>query len=178
MLATLVAENHEEFGTLVAIPIVNQWGSQPAGHAYEAFGRALTRRADGRTMTAEAKRTGVTYVDDRVQFGARNVLEAEIENFTQDARATIGVLAVNDAKTVLSTAFDTIGWRFKTIARTIAPSPCAARGWRTPSIACRRSGATSGWMNPTWAYGAQATSQAIRGNSVRLRPCLWLRRLR
>ena len=30
MLATLVAENHEEFGTLVAIPIVNQWGSQPA----------------------------------------------------------------------------------------------------------------------------------------------------
>ena len=114
MLATLIAENHPEFGTLVAIPVANQWGSQPAGHAYEAIGRALTRKADVRTDVA-TKRTGVTYVDDRVQFGPRPLLEVEIEAFSADAR---GVL-----KKILSTAFDTIGWRFNTIEGTVAPSP-------------------------------------------------------
>ena len=104
--------------------MVNQWGSQPDEHAYEAIGRVLTRRADVRTVIA-TKRTGVTYVDDRVHFGPRHLLEAEIEAFSADARGVLGPTAVNDAKTILSTAFDTIRWRFNTIEGTVAPSPWA-----------------------------------------------------
>ena len=93
-------------------------------HAYEAIGRALTRRADARTVVA-TKRTGVTCVDDRVQFGSRPLLEAEIVAFSTDARGVLGPTAVNDAKTILSTPFDTIGWRFNTVEGTVAPSPPA-----------------------------------------------------
>ena len=77
-----------------------------------------------RTIVA-TKRTGVTYVDDRVQFGPRQTLEAEIEAFSSDARGALGPTAVNDAKTILSTSFDTIGWRFNTIEGTVTPSPRA-----------------------------------------------------
>ena len=107
---------------MVAIPIVNQWGSQPAGHAYEVPGRALTRRANSRTAV-NGSPTGVTYVDNRLQFGAKHILEPEIAAFTADARAAFGDTAVNAEKTVLSTSFDTIGWRFNTIEGTVAPSP-------------------------------------------------------
>ena len=41
------------------------------------------------------------------------------------ARAAFGDTAVNAGKTVLSTSFDTIGWRFNTIEGTVAPSPRA-----------------------------------------------------
>jgi hypothetical protein len=123
-LATLVSDDHPEFGSLVSIPIVNQWGSQPAGHAYEIPGRALTRRADARTAV-QGHRTGVTYVDDRIQFGPKHVLESEIDAFSADAREALGSSAVNAAKTTLSTAFDTIGWRFNTIEGTVSPSPRA-----------------------------------------------------
>ena len=61
-----------------------------------------------RTVVA-TKRTGVTYVDDRVQFGSRHTLEAEIEAFSSDARGALGPTAINDSKTILSTAFNTIG---------------------------------------------------------------------
>ena len=91
---------------------------------YETFERALTRRADARTAV-DTKPTGVTYVDDRVQFGARLRLEDEIEKFSSDACGTLGPTAVNHAKTVLSTCFDTIGWRFNTIEGTVSPSPRA-----------------------------------------------------
>ena len=124
MLATLVAVDHPRYGTLVSIPIVNQWGAQIAGHAYEVLGRALTRRADARTAT-EHGRTGVTYVDDRVQFGSRQVIMDEVDNFAADARAAMGDAAINDAKTVTSTRLDTIGWRCDTIQATVAPSPRA-----------------------------------------------------
>ena len=124
MLATLVAIDHPVYGTLVSIPIVNQWGAQIAGHAYEVLGRALSRRADARTATTQGL-TGVTYVDDRIQFGSRQVIMDEVERFAKDARAAMGDAAINDAKTVTSTRLDTIGWRCDTIQATVAPSPRA-----------------------------------------------------
>ena len=42
-----------------------------------------------------------------------------------DARAALGHDAVNDVKTIVSTRFDTIGWRCNTVAFTISPSPRA-----------------------------------------------------
>ena len=124
MLATLMTVDHPKYGTLVSIPIVNQWGAQIAGHAYEVLGRALSRRADARTAT-EQGRTGVTYVDDRIQFGSRQLIMAEVDDFSTDARAAMGIAVINDTKTVTSTRLDTIGWRCDTIRATVSPSPRA-----------------------------------------------------
>ena len=50
------------------------------------------------------------------------MLEAEIAAFSADACAALGPTAVNTDETVLSTAFDTIGWRFNIVEGTVAPS--------------------------------------------------------
>jgi hypothetical protein len=47
-----------------ALPLVYQWGHQPAGHAYEVLGPALKRLSDARTADPEGNPTGDTYVDD------------------------------------------------------------------------------------------------------------------
>ena len=125
LLATLLVTDHPRWGTLVALPLVNQWGHQCAGHAFEVISRALTRRASARTNTPDGRPTGDTYVDDRMQFGSRELVVREAADLATDARAALGHDAVNDAKTVISTRFDTIGWRCNTIAFTIAPSPRA-----------------------------------------------------
>jgi hypothetical protein len=49
----------------------------------------------------------------------------EAAALTADARAALGHDAVNEAKTVISTRFDAIGWRCNTIAYTVSPSPRA-----------------------------------------------------
>jgi len=64
LLATVVLTNHPRWGTLVALPLVNQWCHQSAGHAYEVIGRALKRRSDARTADPEGNPTGDTYVYD------------------------------------------------------------------------------------------------------------------
>jgi hypothetical protein len=76
-------------------------------------------------MAVDGERTGVTYVDDRIQFGSKQRVETEVDNFSADAREALGPTAVNAAKTIISTAFDAIGWRFNTIDGTVAPSPRA-----------------------------------------------------
>jgi hypothetical protein len=60
-----------------------------------------------------------------MQFGSHALVLREAEAFSADARAALGHDAVNDAKTIVSTRFDTIGWRCNTIAFTISPSPRA-----------------------------------------------------
>jgi hypothetical protein len=119
LLATLLVTDHPRWGRIVSLPLVNQWGHQSAGHAFEVPSRALTRRAAVRTNAPDGRPTGDTYVDDRMQFGSREFVIREAESFSADARAALGHDAVNDAKTIVSTRFDTIGWRCNTIAFTI-----------------------------------------------------------
>ena len=126
LLATLLVTDHPKWGTLVALPLVNQWGHQCAGHAFEIISCALTRRAAARTNAPDGRPTGDTYVDDRMRFGSRELVERKAADIAADARAALGQDAVNDAKTIISTKFDTIGWRCNTVAFTLAPSPRAA----------------------------------------------------
>ena len=125
LLATLLVTDHPRWGAIVALPLVNQWGHQCAGHAFEVLSRALTRRAAARTNAPDGRPTGDTYVDDRMQFGSRALVEREAVALSDDARAALGHDAVNDAKTIISTRFDTIGWRCNTVAFTVSPSPRA-----------------------------------------------------
>ena len=61
-----------------------------------------------------------------MRFGSRELVEREAADLAADARAALGHDAVNDAKKIISTRFDTIlGWRCNTVAFTIAPSPRA-----------------------------------------------------
>ena len=69
--------------------------------------------------------TGDTYVDDRMQFGSRELVEREAADLAADAHAALGHDAANDAKTMISTRFDTIVWRCNTVAFAIASSPRA-----------------------------------------------------
>ena len=87
ILATVVLTNHAKWGTLIAVPLVNQWGHQAAGHAYEVIGRALKRLSDARTSDPDGNPTGDTYVDDRMQFGARELVTKEAEMVAEDARS-------------------------------------------------------------------------------------------
>ena len=50
LLAVLVCNDHPEFGTVVAIPLVNQWGAQGAGYIFEGLSRNLLRRSQTRMM--------------------------------------------------------------------------------------------------------------------------------
>ena len=125
LLATVVLTNHPKWGTIVSLPLVNQWGHQGAGHAYEVIARALKRRADSRTADPQGTPTGDTYVDDRMQFGSQELVVLEATRVAEDARAALGADAVNENKTIISTRLDMIGWRCNTIAFTISPSPRA-----------------------------------------------------
>ena len=83
------------------------------------------RRSDARTADSEGNPTGDTYVDDRMQFGSHELVVNEATLVADDTRAALGADAVNEAKTVISTRLDMIGWRCNTIAFTVSPSPRA-----------------------------------------------------
>jgi hypothetical protein len=121
MFATAVS-SHPKHGMLIAIPLVNQWGSQTAGFAYEVPARAITAKARERTDTAHGKATGSTYVDDRVQFGTEDQIMNESKSYADTARALLGDDAVNDSKTLYGQVIDAIGWRCDTRTMVIAPS--------------------------------------------------------
>ena len=121
LFATVVSI-HPEYGMLIAIPLVNQWGSQSAGFAYEVPARAMTEKANERTATTNGRPTGSTYVDDRVQFGTHDQIVGEATSYSCTARALLGDDAVNDNKTLIGQTIDAIGWRCDTKSLVVAPS--------------------------------------------------------
>jgi hypothetical protein len=60
-----------------------------------------------------------------MQFGSHEVVVTEASELSRDAREALGGDAVNEAKTVISTRLDMIGWRCNTITFTVSPSPRA-----------------------------------------------------
>ena len=75
-------------GPLVSIPIVNQWGSQPAGYAFDVPTRVLRTRAHARAKSSRIQT--IIYVDDHLNFGKTRCVENEVNRFMSDARELLG----------------------------------------------------------------------------------------
>ena len=75
-------------GPLVSIPIVNQWGSQPAGYAFDVPTRVLRTRAHARAKSSRIQT--IIYVDDHLNFGKTQCVKNEVNRFMSDARELLG----------------------------------------------------------------------------------------
>jgi hypothetical protein len=98
-----------ECGPMIAIPIVNQWGSQVAGYAFDVITRALRRRAHERG--GSDKYVTIIYVDDHITFGTISKVQTEVEMFMNDSRMLLGYDAIQESKNEQGTRIDAIGWR-------------------------------------------------------------------
>ena len=121
LMAKLVTMNGPDGkGPMIAIPLVNQWGSQVAGYAFDVITRILRKRAQIRVEVVGLY--VIMYVDDHLFFAVLQVVELEVREFMADARQLLGVEAVNEAKNVLGECIDAIGWRCDCRDWTVAPS--------------------------------------------------------
>ena len=101
---------------LILIPLVMFFGSQTAPYCWEVVGRALTRRSNARGTH------GVTYADDRSNYGTHEAAHAEMHAFQTDAEALLGPRAIQHTKTRLSRTPTSIGWTFLLQQRLVIPS--------------------------------------------------------
>ena len=107
-------------GPMIAIPIVNQWGSQVAGYAFDVITRALRRRAHARG--GSDKYVTIIYVDDHITFGTIPKVKTEVESFMNDSRMLLGHDAIQESKNEQGVRIDAIGWRCDCTDWTVAPS--------------------------------------------------------
>jgi hypothetical protein len=110
----------DECGPMISIPIVNQWGSQVAGYAFDVITRALRRRAHDRG--GSDKHVTIIYVDDHITFGTIPKVQSEVANFMNDSRMLLGHDAIQESKNEQGTRIDAIGWRCDCNDWTVAPS--------------------------------------------------------
>jgi hypothetical protein len=110
----------DDCGPMIAIPIVNQWGSQVAGYAFDVITRALRRRAHERG--GSDKYVTIIYVDDHITFGTSPKVKTEVESFMKDSRALLGHDAIQESKNEQGARIDAIGWRCDCTDWTVAPS--------------------------------------------------------
>ena len=110
----------DDCGPMIAIPIVNQWGSQVAGYAFDVITRALRRRAHERG--GSDKYVTIIYVDDHITFGTIPKVQTEVEMFMKDSRTLLGHDAIQESKNEQGARIDAIGWRCDCTDWTVAPS--------------------------------------------------------
>jgi hypothetical protein len=107
-------------GPMIVIPIVNQWGSQVAGYAFDVITRALRRRAHARG--GSDKYVTIIYVDDHITFGTIPKVKSEVESFMHDSRMLLGHDAIQESKNEQRVRIDAIGWWCDCTDWTVAPS--------------------------------------------------------
>ena len=110
----------DDCGPMIAIPIVNQWGSQVAGYAFDVITRALRRRAHERG--GSDKYVTIIYVDDHITFGTVPKVQTEVAMFMNDSRMLLGHDAIQESKNEQGARIDAIGWRCDCTDWTVAPS--------------------------------------------------------
>ena len=122
ILTVLVCNDHPKHGTVVAVPLVNQWGAQGAGYIFEVLSRNLLRRSKSRLAAFALPPPVIMYVDDHVAIAPRHVLHMELTRFSSDTRALLGPDAIAEEKTLVGQIIDVIGYRADAIRWRIGPS--------------------------------------------------------
>ena len=122
LLTVLVCNDHPVHGTVVAVPLVNQWGAQGAGYIFEVLSRVLLRRSKTRLLEFSRPPPVIMYVDDHVAVAPRSVLATELEKFANDTISLLGPDAIAHEKTIIGPIIDVIGYRADAIRWRIGPS--------------------------------------------------------